>query len=276
MLYFLGLSKPLKSFSKAYSNTLFSAPIPKSQIHIERGHFLVKIADTAHELNSVFALRQSIFQREFRGKTFSLRSDREHFDDYADFLIIIDKRYDKVVGTYRMISKCPAFSYYSASEFQLGYLPSLPGEKLELSRACIHRKYRTGTVMQMLWRGVSAYSKAIGARYLFGCSSVLTVDPKVVAGIVTELKAKNILSNDLGIEPREKYSMKDLATALSESPAYDPKQSAELPALFRSYLKAGAKVHGLPAVDWNFRCVDFLTVLDLEQLNAAHERKFLQ
>ena len=32
-----------------------------------------------------------------------------------------------------------------------------PGEILELGRSCIDAEYRTGPVMQILWRGLTAY-----------------------------------------------------------------------------------------------------------------------
>ncbi|HEX3035652.1 MAG TPA: hypothetical protein VHT73_11080 [Thermodesulfobacteriota bacterium] len=50
-------------------------------------------------------------------------------------------------------------------------------------------------------------------------------------------------------------------------------KSEELvPPLLKSYLKAGAKVCGAPALDRKFRCVDFLPILDVELLSTSFER----
>jgi len=42
-----------------------------------------------------------------------------------------------------------------------------------------------------------------------------------------------------------------------------------LPPLLRSYLRAGARVSRLPSHDPDFGCVDFMTVLDLDDSNDA-------
>ena len=48
-----------------------------------------------------------------------------------------------------------------------------------------------------------------------------------------------------------------------------------VPSLLQSYLKAGAVICGDPALDEEFRCVDFFTLLDLNHTTDAIERKFL-
>jgi putative hemolysin len=50
--------------------------------------------------------------------------------------------------------------------------------------------------------------------------------------------------------------------------------SEMIPALLQSYLKAGAKVAASPALDRDFKCVDFFTVLDMESLTQLYERRY--
>ena len=45
-----------------------------------------------------------------------------------------------------------------------------------------------------------------------------------------------------------------------------------IPPLLKSYLKAGSKVCGEPALDRKFRCVDFLTILDVKLLSNSFQR----
>ncbi|MCX7978516.1 MAG: hypothetical protein N2578_05885, partial [Bdellovibrionaceae bacterium] len=47
-----------------------------------------------------------------------------------------------------------------------------------------------------------------------------------------------------------------------------------LPPLLRAYIKIGAYVGGEPAWDDEFQCIDFLTVLQKEDLNMALWKKF--
>ncbi len=49
---------------------------------------------------------------------------------------------------------------------------------------------------------------------------------------------------------------------------------APIPALFGSYLRAGAKVALEPALDRDFQCLDYLTVLRLNQLTESFEKRY--
>jgi putative hemolysin len=46
-----------------------------------------------------------------------------------------------------------------------------------------------------------------------------------------------------------------------------------IPSLLHSYLRIGAKVCGIPALDKSFRCIDFLTLLDVRELERTYTRR---
>jgi putative hemolysin len=48
-----------------------------------------------------------------------------------------------------------------------------------------------------------------------------------------------------------------------------------VPKLLRAYLSIGAKICGSPALDQDFKTIDFLTLLDLRSLPAAVRNHFL-
>ena len=48
-----------------------------------------------------------------------------------------------------------------------------------------------------------------------------------------------------------------------------------VPPLFRAYLSIGTKVAGEPALDRQFKTIDFLAVLDLNDLAPQNRRRFL-
>jgi putative hemolysin len=48
------------------------------------------------------------------------------------------------------------------------------------------------------------------------------------------------------------------------------------PPLLRSYLNAGAKVYGWPALDREFACADLLTILDISRLNKKFQVRYLE
>jgi putative hemolysin len=43
----------------------------------------------------------------------------------------------------------------------------------------------------------------------------------------------------------------------------------------QAYLRAGAKLSRRPAVDMDFQCTDFFTILDLDEMRDVYARKYL-
>jgi putative hemolysin len=51
-------------------------------------------------------------------------------------------------------------------------------------------------------------------------------------------------------------------------------EKVKLPRLFSLYLRYGAKVCGPPAIDRRFKTIDYLVVLDIQQLSADARETF--
>lgn len=145
---------------------------PKISIREERGHFLIKTVSTQEELVAALRLRYQVFHREMIGKTKPTGLDVDRFDFHCDHLIITDTRSNEIIGTYRL--NCSKFSddFYSEQEFHIGALLDHPGIKLELGRSCIHKDYRNGAVISLLWRGIAEYMVLSESNLLFGCASI--------------------------------------------------------------------------------------------------------
>ena len=47
--------------------------------------------------------------------------------------------------------------FYTGQEFDLCGVRAPSGEIMELGRSCVEPEYRTGAVMQLLWRGIADY-----------------------------------------------------------------------------------------------------------------------
>jgi len=246
---------------------------------MERKNFVVKTAETPKEVKQALRLRYNVFHKEFIGKIFPFGVDTDPYDKHADLLVIIDKNFNKVVGTYRLIHSAEPHHYYSSSEFDITHFLNLPGRKLELSRACVDKKYRTGTVMHLLWRGLGEYMQEIEADYLFGCSSIMTKDPDEIRMLYRYLAQKNVLATVYQTNPIGEYRMPEMDNVLKEPFSIDEstikRAAAMIPPPFRSYMKAGAKVGGPPALDRRFNCIDFLTILKIQNLARAYEKKYV-
>lgn len=279
MLHQLRNIEPLKEILFQYGSHLHAGRVEKLfyrkvAVYFEKGSYIVKTIESRAELKEVMKLRYQVFHKEYRKKKFPFGLDVESLDPVADHLVIIDKESNKIVGTYRLI--CSEFSnvFYSQSEFTIKGFFELPGVKLEMSRACIHRDFRKGVVMNLLWRGLVKYMNEVKAKYLFGCSSVKTMDPREVSLVVDRFRNEGQLLNpSICAEPLPLFEMARLAAA-NEDRALSQSVEDMIPPLLLSYLKAGAKVAPVPALDRDFKCVDFFTVLDMDSLTQLYERRY--
>ena len=156
--------------------------------------------------------------------------------------------------------------YYCAAEFELQVFEPLRPQIIELGRACVHPQHRNHVVLGLLWKGIGDYARQHAARYLFGCSSITSNDPAVGAAAYSDLCRKHLAPPHWRTRPLPAYgcSLRELAA--------DP---VKIPKLLRAYLTLGAKVCGPPALDRNFKTIDFLTLLDLETLPVLARHKFL-
>ena len=249
----------------------------RGNIHftIERGDFVIQTATSGLELEECLRLRFEVFHKEYRKKRRLTGVDVDWFDLNCDHLMIKDLRTNQTIGTYRL--NCSLFSdrFYSQSEFDLGKIISLPGTKLELGRACIAKSHRTGAVISLLWRGIAEYIRLTKSDYVFGCSSVKTIDPMEIGRITRRLKADGCAVNDLNVMPLKKYRLKQLPLVLAylDSIGEDP-AAIEIPALFQSYLKMNAKICGEPAIDRDFYCTDYLTLIRVSEIHPAIRARF--
>jgi Putative hemolysin len=240
-------------------------------MHIEVGSYVIKTAETPQELIESFKLRHEVFNQEFRGiKGNGLDFDK--FDYYFDHLIIVHKSTKAIIGTYRV--NCSTFSKesYTALEFDLNTLfEENEGPFLELGRACIHKDYRKGSIISLLWRGIAEYMNLSGAKILFGCSSLKINAAREAALTYKMLQDQGLVSESYSCRPTRKYTMDHFSNWLkyfNQELTEEHKAEAEelIPSLLKSYLKLGAKVACEPAFDEEFDCIDLLTVLRKEDL----------
>ena len=249
--------------------------LQKIPLHLDISDYEVFTIRSIAELQDVLRLRYEVFIQEGLNKTWPVRVDLDKYDFLADHLVVRHKPTNRIIGTYRLISSSYSNVFYSQSEFELDDLLSRDGTKLEMGRACIHKDFRNGSVIAVLWRGVRQYMALTDTRYMFGCASIKTMDISEISLIYHYLMENSFISNEFNIKPTEAFKIKELS-ASSASALLSSSQDIRglIPTLLRSYFKAGARVVGEPALDREFKCIDFLTVLDVVSLNEAYDKKF--
>lgn len=235
-------------------------------------HYATRLARNMDEVRAAQVLRYQVFNLELNEGLEQSRFtglDEDRFDSVCDHLIVEHLPSGQIVGTYRLQTGQNAaayLGYYCAQEFEFDVFEALRAEMVELGRACVHRQHRNLVVLGLLWKGIADYARQHGARYLFGCSSITSQDPAVGASAYADLCRKHLAEPQWRTRPLPAYDCS--LGRLAAEPAVIPK-------LLRAYLTLGAKICGPPALDQEFKTIDFLTFLDLETLHPLARQRFL-
>jgi putative hemolysin len=237
-----------------------------------QGCYRVALAASEEDRRAACQLRFQVFNLELKEgleSAYETGYDTDEFDPVCDHLIVRHQRTAEVVGTYRLQTGSMAaanFGYYSEREFNFSPYEGLRARIVELGRACIHRDHRSTGVLELLWHGICHYATAHGARYLIGCSS-LTSQEASHGSKVYDILREYETEPGLRTVPQPCFAMPLVASA----GAHD-----SIPKLLRTYLAVGARICGPPAIDREFKTIDFLTLLDLEALHPRIRARFLK
>ena len=228
----------------------------------------VSLARSAAEIADAQRLRYKIFAEELGARINGADGhDADEFDAYCDHLIVRDDDTLRVVGTYRILPPHRARDagrLYSDGEFDLARLAHLRPSLIEIGRSCVHRDYRSGAAILLLWAGLAQYMKANGYRHLIGCASAPLADGGMLAARLRDELQAHLSDAEYRVFPRLPFPHQRLEHAAI----------CEMPPLIKGYLRIGARVCGEPAWDPDFNTADFLLWLSLDQLNPRYARHF--
>ena len=235
--------------------------------------YRLRLAETSHDVEAAQRLRYQVFNVEMGEGLASADAshmDVDRFDAVCDHLLVEEISSSTLVGTYRVQMGDRALAgagFYSAQEFD--FTPILPraSELVELGRACVHKQHRNLVVLGLLWKGIANYAKDHGGRYLIGCSSLTSQDEAAGVTLYHTLKDRYLAPAEWQLRPMPGYECQ--AQPL-ETPVRAPK-------LMSAYFSIGAKICGEPAIDKEFKTIDFLTLVDIlalpESVAARYDLK---
>ena len=235
-----------------------------------RPRLSVDLADSPEVVRAAQELRHRVFAGELgaRLSTPVPGVDQDDFDPFCRHLVVRDDSSGEVVGTYRILTPegaAAAGRYYSQGEFDLSRVLR-PGRRvLEVGRSCVHRAYRHGGVIALLWSGIGAVLSSHRIDYLMGCASVHDEDGARIGALYARLAERYLSPEGERVRP------------LRSLPGFDPAsrvEPAELPALLKGYLRTGATIGGEPCWDPDFHAADFFIWLDARGISARYRRRF--
>lgn len=235
---------------------------------IEEGHYRLRFARNEDDLDAVLRLRYEVFNLELEeglDSSHETGRDLDPFDPVCHHLMVLEKATDEVVGCYRMQTSEMAaenLGFYSKIEFDLAAFPAgVLESSMEIGRACVAKDHRSTHVLFLLWKGLALYVAANRRRFLFGCSSLTSQDPVEGKAFMDQLARKGHLHPQFEIRPQAGFE------CYPEDFAGDPDCRVKTPPLFRIYLRHGAKVCGPPAIDREFKTIDFLVLFDVDRMD---------
>jgi putative hemolysin len=237
----------------------------------QQDSYTLSLAKSAEEIRAAQTLRFLVFNLELNEgleHSYATCLDADPFDEVCDHLLVKTGA-GEIVGTYRLQTGATAATnrgYYSAQEFEFAPYEPIRSEIVELGRACVHRDHRNLAVLSQLWMGISVYCRQRGCRYLIGCSSLTSQDPAVGATAYSDMCRRHLIEEQFQTKPTPAFQcpMDKLSG-----------QRVKIPKLLSAYLSLGAKICGAPAIDREFKTIDFLTFMDLASLPAKTVQRYL-
>ena len=237
----------------------------------ETSLFRVSLAHKPEHLLACQRLRYDVFNLELgEGLSTSERDglDIDPFDNFCDHLMVTDIESRKLVGTYRLQTGEVArrnLGYYGNQLFDFSVYEPVRKEVLELGRACVHVDFRNIMVLHALWKGIAVYATRHESRYLIGCSSISSQDENYGLAVYESLKGRYLVVPSLRTAPQPGMNcIGNPAEAAADRP----------PRLFRAYLEISGRICGPPAIDREFKTIDFLTLVDLANLPDRVRTRF--
>ncbi len=244
---------------KKNTDFLDSIIVPDSQ-------YTVSVAREQRQITELLRLRYQVFNVELGGANanfFALETDE--FDATSHHLIVTENKTGKIIGGYRLRT-AEMREFYSAQEFNLNDLPQKVLDKsVEIGRACIAIEHRNGKVLSLLWKGLAQYLRKTNKRYFFGCCSIFSTDYADGIRAFQQLEKGGFMHEEFKVSALEKIVFRNCRPNREE---------IELPKLFKTYLKIGAKVCSAPVLDAEFGTLDFFVICDSQKINQKYRKIF--
>ena len=247
------------------NNTIFAKKAIKQ--------FEVRVTENAQEILEAQRLRYEVFALEMGARLISERLgiDRDQYDHFVKHLIVRDTYRGKIIGYTRILTRDMANivgGFYSSNEFDLTRIMSLHGNIIEIGRTCIHRDYRRGGTISLLWAGIASYMKTYRADYLIGCASIpMGENGEAPQAILGSLDKRHLAAEMYRVHPKTPVPFKrDLGVSSA---------GVEIPPLIKGYLRVGAKICGEPCWDPDFNVADVFICLERARIDKRYQKHFV-
>lgn len=236
-------------------------------LRIERGRYVVRLAETEADIAAAQALRG----RCFRGE--GMR-DADEFDARARHFLIETRDEGALAGCFRALVLAgetgPEHSY-SAQYYDLSALASGSGPWCELGRFCVAPEWTDPDILRLGWAALARLVDGVGARGLIGCSSFSGTDWRAYQDAFALLAARHLAPALLrpGRRAPETVAYPEMVTA---RPLDLRAAQAQMPPLLRTYLSMGGWVSDHAVIDRDLGTLHVFTAIDIAAIPPARAR----
>lgn len=239
----------------------------------DASRLVAQVTTSRRDILAAQRLRYRVFTEEY-GATFEgfAGIDRDRYDRHCRHVVVKDTLTGQVIAYTRLLTGDRARKsggWYSAGEFEMDMVESLPGNVLEIGRTCVHPDYRNGAAIGVLWAQVARLLLQENHRFLIGCASIALTDPGADA-MLAELSGRVTRDERFRVTPRV-----PVPPARTAHDATAHAAAVKLPPLLRTYLSMGAVVCGEPCLDAEFNCTDVFILVDVSAIPARYVRHFM-
>ena len=182
------------------------------------------------------------------------------------------------MGTYRLLLK-PRFvksqRFYSQTEFNISKLTKKNSlTLLEAGRSCVHKNYRDGKIIKLLWRGLATYIAKNKVDIVFGCASFPSSNHNLFRNQLSYLRHFHSSPHHLKTNPLKqiKVNFKPIKKKLLDS----DEEFRKLPPLIKAYIRVGASVGSGAIVDKKFNTTDVLVILEAKKIQKKYSKLYLK
>ena len=256
------------------------------KIHMQefiKNNFKVKLVETEEELYKVRRLRYEelvLLHRDASTITFEESYTDEDRD--CDNLIVVDITNDEVVGSYRFITKemlarpnSRIKGFYSEWGFNVDDIKNQPYAVMELGKAAVHKDYRNGAVVKLMFQGAVRYAQEHNIRLMFGIITLPFMEDGDLKNLLSYLY-RNYPSTDSSLQP---YALEPNIPmdALPYEQVNVLEAKRHVPPILKAYLTLGC-AFAKSACPRNklLHHVDMLIMLDLEHINQRYAQYVLR
>ncbi len=264
----------LEKINRSINSKFNFEDLVDSNISFEVDRFHVRIVNDDNSLiRSAQKLRFNTFFKESLINNSKYLLDSDKYDKFCNHLVVIDKSISSkfVVGTYRLMvnpSNNPKGGFYTETEFDLNQLKKLNLKILEVGRSCVHRNYRDGKIIRLLWRGLSTYIKKTKVDLIIGCASFQCCDTDKIKNQLSFLKNFHSAPKKYQTFALKSKSVKWKNVAISRTAKL--KIFKSLPPLIKAYLRVGAWVGEGAVFDSFFKTIDICIILKSDKIDPKY------